>query len=219
MRLKKTIILSAVFLLFLKSGCCFENALNDYFGNNAEYGDCTFADVPPEHWAAEEISFLAKYGIVSGNDGLFYPDTKITRAQFIKILILAFGLYDENAACNFIDVPKNSWHYPYAASAYNLGIAKGIGNNEFGADMLLQRQQMAVLLYEAANQCGISYDYDSESGLADMHFVDKYAENAVAALYYNKIIKGDENNRFSPKDAATRAQASKMIYNVIESFF
>ncbi|MCK9478030.1 MAG: S-layer homology domain-containing protein [Firmicutes bacterium] len=215
MKFKRTVLV-VVFLLLFKGAHCEENILNNYFGNNAAYDSCVFVDVDDNHWAAAEISYLSKYGIISGNEGLFYPDTQITRAQFTKILILAFGLYDADAKCAFDDVPINSWFYPYVASASSLSITAGISETKFGPDMPLQRQQMAVLLHEAAKKCGVSYENGAEPAFLDAKDIEEYAKNSVAILYQNNVISGDESNYFKPTDVATRAQASKMIYKIIE---
>lgn len=203
----------AASLVISQTAYCFNDALDGYYGNNIGFYDSGFADIQG-HWAKEEIEHLAKYGIVSGVDGNFYPDEAITRAQFIKILILAFGLYDKNATCFFSDVPKESWYYPYVASAKHLSLASGINNNEFGADKLLERQDMAVLIYNTALYCGLSFGQKTEISFADKNEIESYAIDAVTALGNGGIISGDEQKRFKPKGKATRAQVCKILYGI-----
>ena len=212
------IIAIVLLLTFCFNGVCTSDVLDIYFGNKT-YNNSSFQDVSHTHWAAEAIYYLAGYGIVAGTDGLFYPDTQITRAQFVKILILAFGLYDKNADCNFYDVPKDSWFYPYVASAGSLGITTGITQTEFGADNPLQRQQMAVLIYNTAKYSGITFEDMTDISFIDNNSIEQYAYQAVGALFANGAITGDENNYFNPTDIATRAQACQIIYNIINKMF
>jgi len=47
-----------------------------------------FEDLPKEHWAFDYVEKLYSLGAVSGDDkGNFNPDVKITRAEFVKLLV------------------------------------------------------------------------------------------------------------------------------------
>jgi N-acetylmuramoyl-L-alanine amidase len=51
------------------------------------FGERIFPDVPPNHWAAEEIRFVKENGIMIGaSDGNFNPDEPLTRAQMAVVL-------------------------------------------------------------------------------------------------------------------------------------
>ncbi|UKI36628.1 MAG: S-layer homology domain-containing protein [Clostridiales bacterium] len=81
----------------------------------------SFNDLPSTHWAYEVIEGLKAKGIVSGDEkGNFNPENSITREEFAKILVCAFGLYDENAECSFADA-SGHWSYKYVASLYKNG--------------------------------------------------------------------------------------------------
>jgi len=215
--MRNKIIASAITLLALCANCyCLDDTLDGYFGCNSPYYETGFTDLDSEHWAYEAVSFLARYGIVSGNEGLFCPNEEITRAQFIKILILSFGLFEKDAECSFFDLQKNNWAYPYIASAVKLNIATGVSATDFGANNPLQRQQLAVLTYKTALFCGIVFHNEGDINFTDKNSVADYALEAVAALSQNGMINGDENNMFNPADAATRAQACKIIYSLVK---
>lgn len=49
----------------------------------------------------------------------------------------------------------------------------------------------------------------------DENEIDEYAKEAVAALSKAKIINGDNGN-FRPKSYATRAEAAKIVYEIIK---
>ena len=79
------------------------NIVDDYFGTVYEQ-QTDFTDIEKGTPTDEAVSYLAKYGIINGfGDGTFGPDQNVTRAQFVKIIVCAFGLYDSEAECNFRD--------------------------------------------------------------------------------------------------------------------
>ena len=55
----------------------------------------------------------------------------------------------------------------------------------------------------------------------DITFVDKgeiadYATDSISRLVANGIINGYEDNTFKPTGFATRAEAAKMLYGILE---
>ena len=53
----------------------------------------SFSDVSGEHWAKEAVEALADKGIISGfGDGSFKPDNNVTREEFVKMAVVAFGI-------------------------------------------------------------------------------------------------------------------------------
>ncbi|UQZ36878.1 hypothetical protein C2I18_27105 [Paenibacillus sp. PK3_47] len=86
----------------------------------------TFNDIAELSWAAESIEALAARGAIQGTEaGIFKPNTNVTRAEFIKILLNTFDLLDESAVSTFSDVEQEAWYFPPVASAQKLGIVKG----------------------------------------------------------------------------------------------
>lgn len=191
--------------------------LNGYFEvptNN----EVTFNDLDEASWAKEPIEYLAKYGIVSGNDNNFHPMNNVTRAEFIKILVLSYGAYDETATSNFADSTASDWHYPYISTAKKLGITNGVDANNFGVQMPLKREEMVTLAYKIALFAGNTFDETQQVSVArfdDMWAISDYAVKAVNAMKQKGIIAGDLNNCFNPTALATRAEACKIIYKLL----
>lgn len=74
--------------------------------------DTAFSDIKG-HWAEETIIKFKDKNIISGYpDGTFKPDNSVTRAEFAKIIALAFGLQEKNEL-NYDDVKAEIWYYPY----------------------------------------------------------------------------------------------------------
>lgn len=169
-----------------------------------------FADVTTSHWAYQSVVALSELGVVAGfEDGTFRPDENVTREQFIKMLVEAFELYNENAQCDFSDVPENAWYYKYVASAFAADITKGQGGF-FGAGNSITREDATVMLYRIMVPEGGEFEAKNAFG-DDADFAD-YSKSAVYKLVDMGIINGMGDNSFAPKANLTRAQAAKIIY-------
>lgn len=176
-----------------------------------------FNDLAGYEWASEAILYLAGNGIVNGKgNGEFAPADNITREEFAKILVLAYGLYDESAECDFTDVPKDRWSYKYIAGLYKYGTVQGYPDGSFGVNNLITREEMAVMLYRILlNNLEIDHEVAMENSFNDMADISEYAVNSVLMLGANGVISGDETGNFNPKKGATRAEACQMIYNSV----
>ena len=177
--------------------------------------DIAFTDLEGYSWAEEAIGFLASKGVVNGKEeNKFCPADNITREEFAKIVVLAFGLYDNNATCNFTDVDEQRWSYKYIASMYGYGAVNGYTDGSFGAANPITREEMAVMLYRVMQkQSAFDFVSELETTLTDYSEISDFAKNSILSLNANKILSGDEKGCFNPKNNATRAEVCKMIYN------
>ncbi len=168
------------------------------------------------HWGKEYINTLAQSDIISGrSDDTFAPDEEITRAEFSKMLALAFSV---NAVSDdlavFSDISKDDWYYKHVTALYLAGIINGTSDVTFSPDELLTREQavtMAIRLYEKATS--------STASVGQISFTDESAISEWALIPTKKanrlnIIKGFPDGTFAPKESLTRAQAAVIIYNL-----
>ena len=175
-----------------------------------------FSDTSSVAWAEEAINTLAGAGVVSGvGDGKFEPARQVTRAEYLKMLILALDLLDDSAMCDFDDVSRSDWFYPYVATAQSLGITNGISENLFGSNELITREQMAVFAHRAANRAFLPViSTVSNEIFADDDNISEWAKRSVYLMRGSKIISGMGDNSFMPRANATRAEAVKIIYEL-----
>ena len=173
-----------------------------------------FTDLDSVEWAKSAIIEFAANGFVDGKaEGIFAPNDKITREEFVKLVVNVFGFYNENAQCTFADSASNDWHYSYIASAAEKGIVNGVSDTSFGVGEVVTRQDMAVILYRIAKMINLELTPDGEYiPFADEIHISDYAAEAVKELSKSGVINGAGNNSFLPLESATRAQAVKMIY-------
>ena len=177
--------------------------------------DITFTDLGAYSWARESVNFLSSKGIVNGKEeDKFYPGDNITREEYAKIIVLAFGLYDDKAECDFVDVDNQRWSFKYIASMYEYGAINGYSDGSFGATKPITREEMAVMLYRVMQkQSRLEFASELKTSLVDYNDISEFAKNSVLSLNFNKILSGDDKGCFNPKNNATRAEVCKMIYN------
>lgn len=85
--------------------------------------------------AEEYIRHLHDAGLVNGsNDGNFYPNRFITRAEFVKILVGALGLSDMQGTEPVFKDVKNHWAKKEISIAAARGLVSGNGDNTFRPD-------------------------------------------------------------------------------------
>ncbi|WP_340028059.1 S-layer homology domain-containing protein [Paenibacillus sp. FSL H7-0940] len=74
----------------------------------------SFTDVSADLWAAEAIAYVQSAGLMVGyNDGTFKPDSKLTRAEAVKVLNVLFNRtpLTGEVTPTFSDVPATHWAY------------------------------------------------------------------------------------------------------------
>ncbi len=175
-----------------------------------------FIDMNEADWAADAVGALADKKIVNGyENGDFRPNSPITREEFVKIAVCAFGLEETAADCGFDDVTSAHWAYGYIGSAHQNGIVNGISQNSFGIGMNITRQDMAVIIDGFLRYVG-SAPSGSQKEFADGASIADYAKTAVDALCGAGIISGYEDGTFAPNENASRAEAAQMIYNALK---
>ncbi|WP_058301350.1 S-layer homology domain-containing protein [Gorillibacterium timonense] len=170
-------------------------------------------------WAGKQISVAAAKGIVEGRgNSQFVPNGNVTRAEFAKMLVKAFGLENEAAKESFTDVKDNDWFKPYVAAAVEAGLVTGKSATTFDPNAKITRAEMATM---AARALVKVYDYknvaDVKGSLAsfkDASKIHSTLQAGVALAAEEGIVVGS-NNQFKPEDSATRAEAAVIIYRLI----
>ena len=173
-----------------------------------------FVDISDAEWAREEIEYCVKNGIVNGKtNSTFCPNDYITREEFTAIIVRAFKLEGDGEA-DFADVDKNEWYYESIKAAFSNGIVTGQGDS-FGIGENITRQDMAVIMHRVANKTGVDLTAKSNRELSDLLRATDYAREAIDIMYKANYINGVSEGVYQPMANATRAQAVKLIYNLL----
>lgn len=196
-----------------------DNTQNNNNNNNKEDKELNyyvFDDLDSVEWAKEAICALAEKGVVRGKEyKTFYPNDLITREEFVKIIIGAFGIDTTGAESDFEDASKDDWFYPYVSAAYNAKLINGVSDKLFGTGQNITRQDLAVIAYNAAKNAEIKFKDTDVFKFSDDNDIADYAKDAVYALKSQDIINGVDGRNFAPNDTATRAEAAKIVYLLI----
>ena len=177
----------------------------------------SFTDIEGQ-WYEDFAKFTGKF--IPGIGVKFEGETKLTREEFLATLMNAYGIeIDEEATENFEDIEEDSIYAGYIATAKDLGIAKGIGDNLFGVGAI-NRQEMFVFLYRVL--MAIEEEPEAvEDGLAfedaaDADDVSDFAVEEITALLAANIINGlsDKELLIAPLGGARRAEMAALIYRL-----
>ena len=174
-------------------------------------------DLDSVPWAKGAINELYNKGIVSGQaDGVYAPMNNITRAEIVKMLVMAFNEYDKNATTEFYDL-QNHWAQSYIASAYNKGYVVGRSTDEFGANDYITRQDTAVILYRMMQVNDKTQTVvNITKSFLDHKDISDYAVRGVEMLSEYGIINGFSDGSFKPQNLLTRAEAAVLIKNFLD---
>ena len=168
-----------------------------------------FSDVKGS-WAEEDINRLAEKEIVSGNpDGTFAPNANMTRAEGITMLVRALGI-NGGTATGFADVDGH-WAKEYIMAAEAAGIANGTDDTHFSPDTVITREEFATLLVRAGQLTAGTEVVTFQ----DQEKISDWAKEGVTIASSNGLIQGYEDGTFGPQQNVTRAEACRMICNLL----
>lgn len=172
-----------------------------------------FTDVPADHWAVEYISELKELGIIKGkSETIFDPNGKLTRGQFVSFIARALDLKTEKEH-PFKDVPD--YLAAEVSAAYEAGITTGRNSEKFDPNAAITREQMAAMLVRAYEvKIGEDFTATKESNYTDANSISPYAKAYVDAAFELEIMTGT-NGKFNPQADASRAQAAKVISQLL----
>lgn len=177
-----------------------------------------FGDMGDADWARSSVERLYSAGVVAGDgSGSFYPNRTVTREEYVKMLVCAFGINGGDSSVSFSDVKSSDWFLEYIEKAASMGIITGKDDGSFGTGENISREDMAVMILRALSSAGISLPETREGMVfTDNESISQYAAEAVDKLYRAGIISGFEDGSFAPKATATRAQAAVVISSAMQ---
>lgn len=145
-------------------------------------------------------------------------EDEITRGEFIYIAvklyeILAGEIIDVDTNINFDDTDNI-----YARKGAAIGITSGVGNNNFGFNDKLNRQELAVFLMKVLKLADIQISNDDTDLFEDDLEISDWAKESIYLAKVNGIIGGVGNNRVDPKGKATREMALVIAKKMLDKY-
>jgi exopolysaccharide biosynthesis protein len=195
------------------------------------YAARTYAEKPPEpqpapqpvvtfediqnHWGRSVIETLAAKQIIQGIDEKrFAPQDPLTRAQAATLIVNALGLPDAPGT-QFQDVVPNAWYEKKVGAAVAAGLASGTSSTTFAPDAHVDRNQIAVMIYNA-----LKYKQKLPTGGTPIAYKDggeiaSWAKDKVDILSAGGIMVGSDGY-FRPSDITNRGEAAALIYKMMQ---
>ncbi|GAB6107367.1 S-layer homology domain-containing protein [Fusibacter bizertensis] len=182
------------------------------------YNQVSFTDVVKTDWFYDSVSYIVARDIASGTGGrTFTPNAKVTRGQFMVMVMNAYGIAPlENATDNFADA-GNTYYTNYLAAAKKLGITNGVGNNLFAPEKMLSRQDMITMLYQVlkyVNEVPESNQVKRLDVFNDVNQIASYATESLTAFVEAGLLNGSYNN-LNPRNFASRAELAQILSELL----
>lgn len=191
--------------------------LSDYsnlvvIGNPAAYRGAS-------DWAVEGLDKAVSYGFITDrikeDMGAF-----ITREEFAELAVKLYELYTEKKAepapaSTFTDTDN-----PEVLKAFGLGIVAGIGANKFAPEVLINREQMAAMLYRSVEIVNPNADMSVLGApiFSDERSIAPYFVTNVRFVTKHNFLSDVGNNEFAPKDFSTREQAVVAAVRIFDAY-
>lgn len=175
-----------------------------------------FSDVNG-HWAEFYISKVYNEHIIGGYpNGRFLPNKPVTRAEFIAMVNKTYDLdrIDSDEAVYYSDIAPTAWYYNDIQTAIAAGYAPGYEDNTFKPNTPITRQEAAVML---SNLIPAGKKGGNLKSFSDSKQVDKAAVEAMTKLIGKGYLGGYSDKKLHPADPITRAQAAKILSDVIDN--
>ncbi|WP_284646281.1 S-layer homology domain-containing protein [Paenibacillus silviterrae] len=164
------------------------------------------------HWAEPAVLQLVKMGAITGYpDHTFKPNERITRAEFVTLIVKASGFEAQNGK-SFADTQAH-WAQPAISTASALGIVDGYSEMAFAPEDWITREQMAAIVIRAAQIDSaepVSVHFSDSSSISD------WAKTPLAAAAAKGLIAGYEDGSVKPRANATRAEAAAVILRALQ---
>ena len=169
------------------------------------------------HWAADSVCQLYSSGVVNGySEKTFSPNSPITRAEFVKILVesLGYNVYAVQSAA-FTDTATDTWYYAVLSFAHSKGFASGYSDGSFHPNNPISRAEVVELLVKASGQTSADTS-NLNHQFTDVSAQDWFATSLAIALRSN-IIQGYGDGSFRPNNSISRAEACVMMVKALDT--
>jgi hypothetical protein len=178
-----------------------------------------YCDVSGADWYFSPVTTLTYLGIVKGyEDGCFHPEKEITRAEFTKMVLMAYEM-TEGAILTpdygveiFSDVTPDAWYEFYVEAAAENNLVNGYGDGTFGPNNTITRAEAVQILYNASE---IIQSATVPSNPFTDFSIEEWFSTAVLKNYSVGIVNGISPTTFAPHKNLNRAEAAKLVYEYL----
>lgn len=173
------------------------------------------------HWCEGEVAQAQDLGFIDGYpDGTMRPDNKVTRAEFLKMVVAAnkFRLGDTRDPNIPFDDVLGHWFLPYLGT----GVGKGIviptesPDRKYRPDNPITRDEAAAYVIRSLGLSDVARTKDPNTApFKDMGTVNGYYLGDVTLCAEMGILKGYEDGTVRGDRTLTRAEAVVMVLRAL----
>ena len=168
-----------------------------------EQPEQTFSDVSPDAWYADAVQTVYEKGLFTGTgERTFSPEANMSYAQFLTVLSRFCG--------DLIAKGDERWYDGYVSWAIGKGLIPAEIRTNFDPEAPITRQDMAAIIGNFLEKYKPDYEKltTAKSSYADASSISGYAMDGVNACFQAGIMRGKNDNNFSPHATTTRAQVA-----------
>ncbi len=182
------------------------------------YGEVDKMTDIKQSWANHYIRELVADKVLNGvGNKQFNPTGKLTKAQFIKMIVELLGIEVTKAKGSLPDCEVDKWYTPYIEAAFDYGLISVDEQNNFYPNENISRKAMVVIIVDAYEK----YTGDYSELTSGFYYKDFDQMTDELARYVHKasgvgILEGNAEGYFMPEDMLTRDQGARVIYMLRE---
>jgi hypothetical protein len=166
-----------------------------------------------KNWASKEIDKWLSLNIAQANDkGEFKPSESIKRIDMAILLNRLFNYQDKSNSA-FSDINKNTAIADEVAKAVAAGNFNG-NNGKFRPNDPITRQEAAAVFARAFNLAANSGN--TLTKFKDAGKIASWSKDSINAIVAKGYMKGIPSGLFAPDSSITRAEAVKIVDNIVE---
>ncbi len=204
----------------------------DLFSNNNSFDNLStinnsqkdYSDLHNQDWYNDDVYYLSTKGVIKGySDGEFKPNKSINRAEFTKLIIKTLeangyidSTYDYSISMedSITDIEEYSWYEQPVGKARKAGIISGYKDKTFRPEANISRAEAAQVIANIIKIYRLKSTLPKPPNFRDVKPTDWYF-NAINTVSSNRIMTGKNEQVFAPNKNLTRAEAAKIIRNLL----
>ncbi|BBH22796.1 hypothetical protein Back11_41410 [Paenibacillus baekrokdamisoli] len=178
----------------------------------------------PSSWAKEDVSEAWDRLLVPTELNIQYQ-LALTRAQFGEMAIQLYEVLTNRKAVAPGKNPFRDMNNYRVLQAYELGIVKGTSSTTFSPNTEVNREQLALMLYNTLKKAGLANKLEADLGdvprFADDKQISSWSRDAIKILNGSQLMKGSafkDQIWFMPKTTTTREQAIVLVNRIYEKY-
>lgn len=152
-----------------------------------------YSDIKDDSWFAPYCGYLIKYNLMTGNNGKFRPNDKITRAETCKVLADTFEIKDLNKSTrNFTKEISGKWYQRPCEILIKGGIINGYTDKTFRANNNVTRAELVTMINKI-KRVPINKDIMQE---AKLYFQETYSDVKQSDWYYLDVYEAVTDHEY-----------------------